>query len=94
METKINTTRVSPWDNSNGIILNKAILQEADIEVGDMLQVSTQQIHGRTAIVLETMNEPTLAEKYAVYQGTPETYEKPDDLKDWSDGESFGKEIW
>lgn len=80
-------TKIQKWGNSQGLRFTKAILEEANIEVGDEVEVSvhdgkivvqpTQQVRGRYKI------ESLIAEMPAEYEV---------EEVDW--GDTVGKEAW
>ncbi|EHO49906.1 hypothetical protein [Lentilactobacillus kisonensis] len=40
------------------------------------------------------LKEETLSEKYASYKRHPDDYQQPNDLKEWLNRKSTGKELW
>lgn len=82
MPNQSSIVKLRPWGNSNGIIISKSILKAANLEVGDNLKIKTKKSNGKTIVELEPVTQ-TLSEKYAEYKGTPESYQQPNDLKDW-----------
>lgn len=86
-------SKVIPWGHSNGVILTKEILQEAGLVAGSKVKVATEKRNGHVVIILDPIKKESLAEKYAYYQGVPESYEYPADLKNWENAKPFGKEL-
>lgn len=68
---------------NGAIVLDTAILEAANVKIGQAVKVSVQQVDSHLAIVLEPDEGDKLAQKYAVYHGTPETYQNPSDLAGW-----------
>lgn len=94
MPDEVSKTKVAKWGNGHGIFLSKKTLEAGDLREGTKIKVVKINYHGKSLLALEPIAKPTLAEKYANYNGTPDSYEQPDDLKDWSDNHPAGKEIW
>lgn len=86
-------TQVKAWGNGHGILLTKDIMQSAGITTGSRVEISTEKRHGTMVMVLKPVKKPSLAEKYANYHGTPESYENPEDLRGWQDTKPVGKEL-
>lgn len=80
-------TKIQKWGNSQGLRFTKAILEEAQIEVGDEVEVSvhdgkivvqpTQKVRGRYKI------ESLIAEMPAEYE-----------VEEVEWGDAVGKEAW
>ena len=77
--------QVSPWGNSQGIRLPKALLQEAGIQTNDTLQV---KLDGSAIILSKTFPHRSLKERAASFGGQ---LNLSDEL-DW--GEPAGNEVW
>lgn len=60
---------------------------------GTLCFMETEKREGQTVIVLTPIKPENLTEKYAHYQGTPESYQQPDDLKGWQSTQPVGKEL-
>ncbi|GAD16395.1 hypothetical protein ABC628_00550 [Lentilactobacillus otakiensis] len=94
MVNEISETKITKWGNGHGAFLSKKALAAGNLTEGTKIRVITVHHNGRDILALEPEDKPTLAEKYANYTGTPETYKQPEDLKDWSQKRPTGKEIW
>ena len=80
-------TRVQKWGNSQGLRLAKQILEDANISVGDDVDVSVN----RGKIIISPAKKPR--HKYDITEllsDMPADY-KPEEV-DW--GKPVGKEIW
>lgn len=77
--------QVSPWGNSQGIRLPKALLQEAGIQTNDTLQV---KLDGSSIILSKAFPHRSLKERAASFGGR---LNLSDEL-DW--GEPAGNEVW
>ena len=64
------------------MILPKKILQEAGLVAGSKVKIETKKRNGHV-VILDPIKKESLAEKYAHYQETPESYSYPDDLESW-----------
>ena len=78
-------TKVQKWGNGQGLRFAKAILEEAQINVGDEVNVSVQK--GR--IIVEPVTSRHYDLKTLVSQ-MPEGYQSEE--IDW--GAPMGKEVW
>ena len=79
--------KIQKWGNSQGLRLKKTLLQEAQINVGDEVNVSVQ--NGR--IIIEPA--PQVRGKYdlkKLVSKMPQEYQAEE--LDW--GEPVGKEVW
>ena len=76
-------TKFVAGPNAVTIVLDTAILEAANFKVDQSVKVSVQQVDSQLAIVLKRDESDELAQKYAVYHGTPETYQNPSDLYGW-----------
>ncbi len=80
-------TKVQKWGNSQGLRFTKAILQEAQINVGDEVSILVQK--GR--IIVESVTK--VRGKYdlkALVSKMPKAYQAEE--LDW--GAPIGKEVW
>ena len=80
-------SKVQKWGNSQGLRFTKALLQEAQINVGDEVNVSVQK--GR--IIVEPANK--VRGRYDLKElvsKIPQEYQAEE--LDW--GEPIGKEVW
>ena len=80
-------SKVQKWGNSQGLRFTKALLQEAQINVGDEVNVSVQE--GR--IIIEPVTK--VRGKYDLKElvsKMPQEYHVEE--LDW--GEPIGKEVW
>ena len=85
-EMRINMqTQVKEWGNSQGIRIPKNILEEANIAINDILDVTVS--NGRI-ILVKPLRHRTLEERAEEYGGRIEL----DGEYDW--GEKVGKEKW
>ncbi len=78
-------TQVKTWGNSQGIRIPKEVLQEANVTVDDMLDVT---VSNGVIMLAKPFRHKTLEERAAAYGGTLEL----DGEFDW--GEQVGREIW
>ncbi|UQS82823.1 hypothetical protein MOO45_04060 [Bombilactobacillus folatiphilus] len=86
-------SKIMSWGHSNGVILTKEILQAAGLITGSKVQIETEKRNDHVVVVLNPIKKQSLAEKYANYQGTPDSYEYPKDLKDWENVKPLGREL-
>ncbi len=77
--------QISPWGNSQGIRLPKALLQEAGIQMNDTLQV---KLEGSTIILSKTFRHRSLKERAAEFGGRLNLSDELD--RD----EPVGSEVW
>lgn len=87
------TGQVISCGTNNAVILTPEILQAAGLVIGAIVNITTEKREGQTVIVLSPDQPETLAEKYDHYQGTPEDYQHPADLKGWENSQPVGKEL-
>lgn len=80
-------TKLQKWGNSQGLRLNKALLAEAHLNVGDEVKVSVEK--GRILIEPTSKIRGRYDLKMLIVQ-MPKTYQ-PEEL-DW--GQPTGKEEW
>ena len=78
--------QVREWGNSQGIRLPKDILQEANVEINDMLEVKVSD--GMIMLVKTFRHQKSLEERAAEYNGRLML----DGEYDW--GEPVGREVW
>ena len=78
-----NQTIVRPWGNSQGIRLNKTILEAAKINLEDILQVETSE---NMIILKKIQKHKTFEERLAEYNGEIS-------LCDFDWGDPLGKEL-
>ena len=78
-------TQVKTWGNSQGIRLPKEVLQEADVNVDDMLDV---KVSNGVIMLTKPFRHKSLEERAAEYGGKLDL----DGEFDW--GEPVGREIW
>lgn len=80
-------TKVQKWGNSQGLRLSKNLLRDADIEVGDPVDVV---VHDGTLIVTPLRRLRGKLDLGQLVQEIPADY-KPGEL-DW--GPPTGREVW
>ena len=80
-------TKIQKWGNSQGLRINRSILEDAQIEVGDEVDVSVQEGKIVVSPGKKTRGRYDLKDLVA---RIPEDYQ-PAEL-DW--GEPVGKEVW
>jgi antitoxin MazE len=80
-------SKVQKWGNSQGLRFAKAILQEAQINVGDEVNISVQK--GRIIVESATKVRGRYDLKELLLQ-MPKEYQAEE--MDW--GEPVGKEVW
>ncbi len=78
-----NQTIVRPWGNSQGIRLNKTILEAAKINLEDILQVETSE---NMIILKKIQKHKTFEERLAEYNGEIS-------ICDFDWGDPLGKEL-
>ena len=79
--------KIQKWGNSQGLRLTRALLQEAQINVGDEVSVSVQ----RGRIIIESVTR--VRRKYDLRElisKMPQEYQTEE--LNW--GETVGKEVW
>lgn len=94
MKKQIGQTKVTKLGNKHGVYLNTDALKTVNINDSSKLRIVEIILDGKKVLALEPISEPTLAEKYASYTGTPESYQDPQGLKDWANRKPVGKELW
>jgi len=75
-------SQVSKWGNSQGIRISKKILQNADININDEVEI---KVHNNTIIIT-----PTAKKTLDWYL---DGYEDGNDRFDWGDDEPMGREL-
>lgn len=85
--------QIFAWGDNNAVILPPEMLQAAGLVTGSIVNITTEKREGQAVIVLTPAKPETLAEKYAHYQGTPESYQQPADLKGWQNSQPVGQEL-
>ena len=80
-------TKVQKWGNSQGLRFSKAILEEADIHVGDQVNISVEKGQIIVEPVRKVRGKYTLRELVAKM---PKDYQVEE--LDW--GKPTGKEVW
>ena len=80
-------TKVQKWGNSQGLRFPKAILEEAQIKVGDQVNISVQKGQIIVEPVTKVRGRYVLSE---LVSRMPKTY--PVEELDW--GMPVGKEVW
>ncbi len=78
-------TQVKAWGNSQGIRISKDILNEANISVNDLLDISVS--NGRI-LLTKPFRHKTLEERVAEYGG------KLDLAGEFDKGGAVGREVW
>ena len=80
-------TKIQKWGNSQGLRLSKTVLSDADIEVGDAVEVAVRE----GAVVLTPVRRVRGGQDlHALVRRIPKGY-KPGAL-DW--GPPSGREVW
>ena len=85
MSAQLNVrAKVQGWGNSQGIRINKAVLESVNWQIGDEIII---QVSG-DSIIMEKAAKPhrMLRERFASYNGNDETQE-------WDTGEPVGDEV-
>lgn len=80
-------TKIQKWGNSQGLRFTKAILEEANIEVGDEVEVS---VHDGKIVVQPTQRVRGRYKIESLIAEIPAEYEVEE--VDW--GDAVGKEAW
>ena len=80
-------SKVQKWGNSQGLRFTKALLQEAQIKVGDEVNVSVQK---GQIIVEPVTNARGRYDLKELVSKIPQEYQAEE--LDW--GEPIGKEVW
>tara|TARA_B100000315_G_C14227372_1_gene429293 strand:+ start:75 stop:323 length:249 start_codon:yes stop_codon:yes gene_type:complete len=80
-------TKVQKWGNSQGLRFPKAILEEAQINVGDQVNISVQKGQIIVEPVTKVRGKYVLSE---LISRMPKTYQVEE--LDW--GKPAGKEVW
>lgn len=81
------STKIQKWGNSQGIRLSKQLLSDADIDVGDAVDVV---VHGGTLIVTPVRRVRGGHELRRLVRRISKEY-KPEEV-DW--GPPIGREVW
>ncbi len=77
--------QIKAWGNSQGIRISKEILQEANIEIDDVLDV---KVSDGMIMLVKPFRHKTLEERAAEFDGRLNL----DGEYDW--GEPVGREVW
>ena len=80
-------TKIQKWGNSQGLRLSKDLLSDADIDVGDAVEVA---VNNGTLIVTPVRRVRGAHDLRALVRGISKKY-KPGEL-DW--GRPAGREVW
>ena len=80
-------TRVQKWGNSQGLRLSKELLSEADLQVGDAVEVA---VRGGALVVMPARRVRGALNLEQLVDSIPSDYQ-PGEL-DW--GSPRGREIW
>ena len=80
-------TKVQSWGNSQGLRLNRQVLEEAHIAVGDQVDLS---VRDRVILVAPAKRVRGGSDLRALVARIPRDY-KPEEI-DW--GRPVGKEVW
>ena len=80
-------TKIQKWGNSQGLRLSKDLLSDADIDVGDAVEVA---VNNGTLIVTPVRRVRGAHDLRALVRRISKTY-KPGEL-DW--GRPAGREVW
>ena len=80
-------TRVQKWGNSQGLRFPKTVLNDAQIEIGDEVEISVEDGRIIVAPIRKVRGKYTIEELVA---RLPDDYE-PEEI-DW--GEAVGNEVW
>ena len=80
-------TRIQKWGNSQGLRFTKALLEEAQINVGDEVQVS---VHKGRIVVEPVTRVRGRYDLEALISKMPESYQAEE--LDW--GPPVGREVW
>lgn len=81
------TTQIVKWGNSQGIRLPKQVLESADIQENDMVEIKTEEACIIITKIEKKKPHRTLKERFDGYDGNTRIEEY-----DW--GKSVGKEVW
>lgn len=77
-------TTIQKWGNSQAIRLPKSILEQADLQENDRVEIKVQE---GNVIIIPEKKRKTLAERIAEYQGDYHSSE-------WDTGKPSGNEVW
>lgn len=77
--------QIKAWGNSQGIRISKEILQEANVEIDDVLDV---KVSDGMIMLVKPFRHKTLEERAAEFDGRLNL----DGEYDW--GEQVGREVW
>ncbi len=80
-------TKIQKWGNSQGLRLSKTLLSDADIEVGDAVDVA---VHKGVLIVTPVHRVRGAQDLRALVRRIPKDY-RPEELN-W--GTPAGREVW
>lgn len=81
------TTQIVKWGNSQGIRLPKQVLESADIQENDMVEIKAEEACIIITKIEKKKPHRTLSERFEGYDGSAQVEEY-----DW--GKSIGKEVW
>ena len=79
-------TTIVKWGNSQGVRLPKHLLESANINEQDTLEIVTE----KQSIIIKKCTQPSYKSIRERFQGFSEPYEE--EMVDW--GRPMGKEIW
>ena len=74
---------IKPWGNSQGIRLSKSVLEQANIDVNDTVQIEVSE---NVIILRKVFQHRTFEERLAEYDGKM-------DVQDFDWGEPAGREM-
>ena len=74
---------IKPWGNSQGIRLSKSVLEQANIDVNDTVQIEASE---NVIILRKVFRHRTFEERLAEYDGKM-------DVQDFDWGEPAGREM-
>ncbi|MBQ8986925.1 MAG: AbrB/MazE/SpoVT family DNA-binding domain-containing protein [Lachnospiraceae bacterium] len=74
---------IKPWGNSQGIRLSKSVLEQANIDVNDTVQIEVSE---NVIILRKVFRHRTFEERLAEYDGKM-------DVQDFDWGEPAGREM-
>jgi antitoxin MazE len=74
---------IKPWGNSQGIRLSKSVLEQANIDVNDTVQIEVSE---NVIILRKVFRHRTFEERLAEYDGKM-------DVQDFDWGEPTGREM-
>ncbi len=79
----ISQSTIKPWGNSQGIRLSKSVLEQANIDVNDTVQIEVSE---NVIILRKVFRHRTFEERLAEYDGKM-------DVQDFDWGEPAGREM-